>query len=158
MKSMDSLLTILLGACIGAGGACSSAVLMSTPVSKTAEGWALTLGQVKEGPNEYLAEGGVAVEAGEDQKLVWAVLTVLNKGAQDETFSYETCLLSGPGQARPPSVVDRHSGEVNSAADMAEAISQGQERTRQLVYTYAKDQRPTMVKCGPIVLPIKTAR
>jgi hypothetical protein len=159
MKSMTSFLTIsLLGTCVCAGAACSPAILMSTPVSKSGEGWALTLGQVKEGPNEYIAEGGVGVEPGDDQKLIWALLTVRNDGAQEETFSYDTCLLIGPGQSRPPSVVDRHSGEVNSASDMAEAISRGQDRTRQLIYTYPKDLRPTMIKCGVVVLPIKAAR
>lgn len=159
MKSMTSLFApVLLGTCVFAGAACAPAILMSTPVSKNGEGWTITLGQVKEGPNEYIAEGGVGVEAGDDQKLVWTLLTVRNDGAMDETFSYDTCLLTGPGQSRPPAVVDRHSGEVNSAADMAEAIARGEERTRQLVYTYPKEQRPTTLRCGAVVLPIKPAR
>jgi hypothetical protein len=159
MKSRTSLFTtMLLGTCVCAGAACSPAILMSTPVSKSGEGWALTLGEVKEGPNEYIAEGGVGVEPGDDQKLIWTLLTVRNDGAMEESFSYDTCLLIGPGQSRPPSVVSKREGEVNQALDMAEAISKGQDRTRQLVYTYAKDLRPTMMKCGTVGLPIKTPR
>jgi hypothetical protein len=159
MKSMTSFLKIgLLGTWVCAGVACAPAILMSTPVSKSGDGWAFTLGEVKEGPNEYIAEGGVGVEPGDDQKLIWTVLTVRNDGALEETFSYDTCLLSGPGQSRPPSVVNKREGEVNSALDMAEAISKGQERKRELIYTYPKDQRPTSMRCGSVVLPIKVAR
>lgn len=160
MKPMPSFRTIiLLGACLLAGAACAPTILMSTPVSKkSGDGWAFTLGEVKEGPNAYVAEGGVGVEPGDDQKLIWAVLTVRNDGALEDTFSYDTCLLSGAGQSRPPSVVSKREGEINSALDMAEAISKGQERTRDLVFTYPKEQRPTSLKCGSAVLPIKTAR
>jgi hypothetical protein len=159
MKSMTSLFALSsLGFCVFAGVACAPAILMSTPVSKSGDGWAITLGEVKEGPNEYVAEGGVGVEPGDDQKLIWTTLTVRNDGAMEESFAYDTCLLTSPGQSRPPSVVSKREGEVNSALDMAEAISKGQERTRQLVFTYPKDQRPTSMRCGSVVLPIKSAR
>ena len=153
MKSMRSVSTIILvGMWLGGFSACSS-VLMNTPVSKTADGWTITLAEVKDAPDEYVGEGGVLVAPGDYQKLIWAVVTVRSNLAQEETFSWETCLLAGKGEARQPSVVDRHA-EMNSAADRSESFDPGQERTRQLVYTFAKNQRPTAVRCGTIVLPI----
>lgn len=158
MRATPSISTILLfGTYLCATSACTS-VLMNTPVSKTANGWALTLSQVKEGPDEYVGEGGVLVESGEGQKLIWTLLTVRNQGTQEESFSYDACLLTGPGQSRPPSIVDKNAGDVNTAADRSEAFGPGQDRTRLLVYTYVKDKRPTAVKCEDIVLPIPPAR
>jgi hypothetical protein len=157
MKPMRSVSTIVLvGMWLGGISACSS-VLMNTPVSKSADGWALTLGQVKVGPDEYAGEGGVLVSAGDGQKLIWTLLTVRNESGQEQTFSYETCILAGKGGAYQPTVVDRHEGE-NSAADRAESFDPGQERTRLLVYTYPKDQRPTLMRCGAIALPIQRSR
>ena len=157
MRSMRSVSTIILvGMWLCGFSACSS-VLMKTPVSKTADGWTITLGEVKDGPDEYVGEGGVLVAPGEYQKLIWALVTVRSNLGQEETFSWETCVLAGKGEARQPSVVDRHA-EVNSAADRSESFEPGQERTRQLVYTFPKGQRPTAVRCGTIVLPIPRAR
>jgi hypothetical protein len=154
MRSVSTI--ILVGMWLGGFSACSS-VLMNTPVSKTADGWTITLAEVKDAPDEYVGEGGVLVAPGDYQKLIWAVVTVRSNLAQEETFSWETCLLVGKGEAREPSVVDRYAQE-NSAADRSESFDPGQERTRQLVYTFAKEKRPTAVKCGTIVLPIPRAR
>jgi hypothetical protein len=157
MRSMRSVSSIVLvGMWLGGFSACSS-VLMNTPVSKTADGWTATLGEVKDAPDEYIGEGGVLVAPGEDQKLIWALVTVKSNLGQEETFSWDTCVLAGKGESRPPSVVDRHA-EINSAADRSETFNPGQERTRQLVYTYPKDQRPTAVRCGTITLPIPAAK
>ena len=153
MQSMRSVSTIVLvGMWLSGFSACSS-VLMNTPVSKTADGWTITLGEVKDAPDEYVGEGGVLVTPGQYQKLILALVTVRSNLSQEETFSWETCVLAGKDEARQPSVVDRHA-EANSAADRSESFDPGQERTRQLVYTFAKDQRPTAVRCGTIVLPI----
>jgi hypothetical protein len=143
---------------LGGFSACSS-VLLTTPVTKRAEGWVLTLGQVKEGPDDYIAEGGVAVASGKGEKLIWALLTVRSELGQEETFSYDGCLLDGKDRSYQPLVIDqsRHA-ELNSAADRAEAFNPGQERTRQLIYAYPKDQRPTRMKCGTIVLPIPSQK
>ncbi len=152
---------VLLGMCLGGLSACSSALLMNTPVSKHADGWAITLGEVKSGPDEYIGQGGVNVTAGTDETLIWALVTVKNESSEEQTFSYDTCVLEWNGEARQPLVVDRHAdvnAEVNEAADRSEAIAPGQERTRQLIYTYPKDQRPTRVRCGNIVLPIPARR
>ena len=148
---------VLLGMWLGGLSACSPALLMNAPVSKRADGWALTLGQVKVGPDQYEGEGGVGVNSEVDEKLVWAILTVKNEGAEEQTFSYDTCALEGKGFARQPQVVDRHA-EVNAAADRSEAIAPGQERTRQLIYSFPKDQRPIRLKCDKIALPIPAAR
>jgi hypothetical protein len=154
MRSIHSVSTIILvGTLLGGFSACSS-VLMNTPVSKSADGWSVTLGEVKDAPDEYVGEGGVLVAPGDDQKLIWALVTVKSGLGQEESFSWDSCLLAGNGEARPPSVVDRHAGEVNTAADRSETFEPGQERTRQLVYTYPKEQRPTSVRCGNIALPI----
>jgi hypothetical protein len=159
MKSTPSVrLTILFGMYVCAATACAPTILMSKPVSKTADGGALTLGEVKAGPNEYIGEGAVQVDAGDDHKLIWTLLTVKNAGPQDQTFSYDTCVLTGSGEAIPPSVVDRNAGEINAAADRAEEFNPGQERTRKLVYNYPEKQRPTAMKCDAIVLPIKAAK
>jgi hypothetical protein len=157
MRSMRPVSTmVLVGMWLGGLPACSS-VLMNTPVSKNGEGWSLTLGQVKEGPDEYVAEGGVAVSSGSGERLIWALLTVKNDSAQEPAFSYDTCVLQGKGEARQPLVVDRHA-DIPSAADRSEDFAQGQERTRQLIYSYPKDQRPTRMKCGTIVLPVQGPR
>jgi hypothetical protein len=154
MRSVSTI--ILLGMWLGGFSACSS-VLMNTPVSKTADGWTITLSEVKDGPDEYVGEGGVLVAPGDQQKLIWALVTVRSNLGEEETFSWETCVLLGKGEARQPSVVDRYA-QANSAADRSESFDPGQERTRQLVYTFAKDQRPSAVKCGKIVLPIPIPR
>lgn len=154
MMSMRTVSKGLL-ACVLLGGfsACST-VLMSTPVSKNADGWAVTLSQVKEGPNEYVGEV-VTLAPTTGEKLIWTLVTLRNELGQEQTFSYEGCILGGKGQARQPDVVARHGG-TNAAVDRAEAFEPGQERTRQLIYEYPKDQRPTYMKCGTIVLPIKS--
>jgi hypothetical protein len=154
MRSMRLVSTIILvGTWLGGFSACST-VMMNTPVSKAADGWAITLAEVKDFPDEYVGEGGVLVAPGDDQKLIWALVTVKSNLTQDETFAWDTCVLTGKGEARPPSVVDRHAPEVNAAADRSEDFSPGQDRTRQLVYTYPKEQRPTSLRCGNVVLPI----
>jgi hypothetical protein len=159
MKSMPFVrTTIMFGMYVCAATGCAPTILMSTPVSKTADGWALTLGEVKAGPDEYIGEGAVQVDAGEDQKLIWTLLTVKNAGSQVQTFAYDQCFLTGPGQSIPPSVIDKNAGEINTASDRAEEFAPGQEHTRKIVYTYPKEQRPTAMKCDAIVLPIKAAR
>jgi hypothetical protein len=154
MKSMRSVSTIILvGMWLGGVSACAP-LMMKTPVSKTADGWALTLSEVTVGPDEYIGEGGVLVEAGDNQKLVWTLLTVKNQGSEEQTFSYEACILNGPGQASRPSVIDRNE-EIHTAVDRAEAFNPGQERTRKVIYNFPKDVRPTSMKYENIVLPIK---
>ena len=158
MRSMRPVSTmVLLGMWLGGFSACSSALLMNTPVSKSAEGWAITLAQVKAGPDEYIGEGGVNVTAGTDETLIWTLVTVKNESSEEQTFSYDTCVLDWKGEARQPLVVDRHA-EINMAVDRSEAIAPGQERTRQLIYTYPEKQRPTRMKCGKIVLPVQAPR
>jgi hypothetical protein len=140
--------------------ACSS-VLTNKPVSKTAEGWTVTLGQVKEGPDEYIGEGGIRLAADEDEKLVWADLTVKNDSAQEQAFTYDTCILDGKDQARHPMTVGRPADvdpEMGATVDRSEAYNPGQARTRQLIYRFAKDQRPTRLRCGALTLPIPAAR
>jgi hypothetical protein len=152
---------VLLGMWLGGFPACSSALLMTTPVSKTADGWGITLGQVKEGPDEYVGEGGVRVACEADEKLIWTLVTVKNESGAEQTFSYDTCVLEGKGEARKPSVIGRAAeagAEVNAAADRSEAIAPGQARARQLVYSFPKEQRPTRMKCDNIVLPIQGPR
>ncbi len=153
MRSMRSLNTIILvGIWLGGVSACTT-VLMNTPVSKRADGWVLTLSQVKQGPNDYEGEGGVLLSAGDNQRLIWTDLTVRNEGGQEQTFSYETCLLVGKDQARQLMVVSRRE-ETNVGVDREEAFEPGQEHMRQLVYSYPKDQRPTALRCGAILLAI----
>jgi len=151
------MMMVLLGLSLGGFSACSSALLMSTPVSKTADGWGVTLSQVREGPSDYVGEGGVLVTADIGEKLIWTLVTVRNESSEEQTFSYEACVLEGKGMARRPRVVDRHE-EINAAADRAEAIPPGQERTRQLIYAFPEDQRPVRMKCENIVLPVRGPR
>jgi hypothetical protein len=156
MTSMRPVCTIvLLGLSLGGLSACSS-VLMNTPVTKRADGWVVTLNQVKDGPNEFVGEG-VTVTAGKGQKLIWAVLTVKSELAQEETFSYDACVLDARELVSQPLMVDRHE-EAPSAVDRAEAYSPGQERTRLLIFGYPKDERPYRVRCNTIALPIPAAR
>jgi hypothetical protein len=153
--------TVLLGICLGGLSACSSALLMTAPVSKSGDGWGITLGQIKEGPDEYVGEGGVMVNAETDGKLMWTVVTVKNESAEEQTFSYDTCVLDGKDLVRQALVVDRYAqanAEVNAAADRSEAIEPGQSRTRQLIYSFPKEQRPTRMRCGSIALPVKARR
>ena len=157
MRSMRSVSTmVLLGMWFGGFSACTS-VLMNTPVSKTADGWTITLGEVRDAPDEYVGEGGVLVAPGDYQKLIWALVTVRSNLGQEETFSWETCVLVGKGEARQPMIVDRHADE-NSIADRSEPFDPGQERTRRLIYTFPKNQRPTRMRCGKIVLPVPGPR
>ena len=95
--------------------------------------------------------------AGTDETLIWTLVTVKNESSEEQTFSYDTCVLDWKGEARQPLVVDRHA-EINMAVDRSEAIAPGQERTRQLIYTYPEKQRPTRMKCGKIVLPVQAPR
>jgi hypothetical protein len=158
MRSIRPVSTIVLvGMWLSGFSACSSALLMNTPVSKSVDGWGITLGQVKEGPDEYIGEGGIRVTSDAGEKLIWTLVTVKNESGQEETFSYDTCVLEGKGVSRQPQVVDRHA-EVNAAVDRSEAIAPGQERTRQLIYAYPNDQRPTRMKCDKIVLPVQGPR
>ena len=162
MRSMRPVSTmILLGMSLGGFSACSSALLMTTPVSKQADGWGITLGQVKEGPDEYIGEGGVRVTSDAGEKLIWTLVTVKNESGEEQTFSYDTCSLEGKGVACKPLVVGRPAeaeAEVNTAADRSEAIAPGQDRARQLIYSFPKDLRPTRMKCDKIVLPIQGPR
>ena len=149
---------ILTLVCLGGVSACS-AVLMNKPLSKSSDGWGITLSEAKEGPDEYVGEGGILIAPGEGQELIWALVTVRNEGAQEQTFSYDTCVLSGPGQAFRPLVVDRHAQtEFNQPSDKAEAIEPGQERTRKLIFPYPKGRRPTAMKCGTIALALPVSR
>ncbi len=153
MKSMRRFSTIfLMGACLGGFSACSSA-LMNTPVSKRADGWVVTLSQAKEGPDQYIGET-VDLRPEKGEKFIWALVNVRSEHTDEQTFSYDTCTLGDKGQGMDPLVVARYP-EVNSAADSSEAFVPGQERTRQLIYRYAKEQLPTRLKCGSIVLPIQ---
>jgi hypothetical protein len=156
MRSMRSVSTIfLVGVWLGGFSACSS-VLLNTPVSKHADGWIVTLSQAKEGPDEYAAEG-VAFTPEKGEMFIWTRLTVRSDLAEEQMFSYETCTLDEKGRVRQPVIVDRNE-EVTSSADRSESFNPGQERTRLLIYRYPKDQRPTRMKCGTIVLPIPGRR
>ncbi len=158
MKSMRPFGTIVLvGMWLGGFSACTS-VLVNTPVSKTGDGWALTLNQLKDGPNEYISlQEAVSVNPGTGENLLWADLTVRNDNAQEPTFEYDKCMLEGKDVARPPLVIDRKA-DMPSAADRAESFDPGQQRTRLLVYSWPKDVRPARVRCGKISLPIPAAR
>jgi hypothetical protein len=162
MRSMRPVRTmVLLGMWLGGFSACSSALLMNTPVSKSADGWGITLSHVKEGPDEYVGEGGVRVTSDADEKLIWTVVTVKNESAEEQTFSYDTCALEGKGVTRQPLVIGRPTepeAEVIAAADRSEALAPGQDHARQLIYTFPKDLRPTRMKCDKIVLPVKGPR
>jgi hypothetical protein len=156
MRSMRPVGTmVLVGMWLGGFSACST-VLMNTPVSKSADGWVVTLGQVTKGPDEYVGER-VVMNPGTGDALFWTVVTVRNESTQEETFSYEACVLEAKGEARQPLIVDRHTDE-NSIADRSEAYDPGQERTRRLIYTFPKNQRPTRMRCGKIVLPVQGPR
>jgi hypothetical protein len=156
MRSMRPVGTmVLVGMWLGGFSACST-VLMNTPVSKSADGWAVTLGQVTKGPDEYVGER-VVMNPGTGDALIWTVVTVRNESTQEETFSYEACVLEAKGEARQPLIVDRHTDE-NSIADRSEPYDPGQERTRRLIYTFPKNQRPTRMRCGKIVLPVQGPR
>ena len=156
MKPMRPLTTIVLaGVWLGGLSACSSA-LLNAPVSKRADGWVVTLSQLKDGPNEYVGEVAT-MRPGKDERYIWAVLTVRNEAAEEQTFSYDACTLGDKSQATQPVVVDRNE-ELPSTADREEAFGNGQERTRKLVYRYPEDQRPTRMACGTIVLPIRAPR
>jgi len=156
MSSMRPVSVVfLLGVCLGGLSACTS-VLLNTPVTKRADGWVLTLGEVKQGPNEYVGEA-VTMTPGSGENLVWAVLTVKNEGATEQPFSYEACTLGEKDRGTAPVVVARHP-EVALAVDRSEDFTPGQERVRQLIYKYPEEQRPTRVRCGNIVLPIPAAR
>jgi hypothetical protein len=162
MRSTRPISTaILVGTLFGGLSACAPALIMNAPVSKHADGWAITLGQIKAGPDEYIGEGGVNVTSGTDETLLWTLVTVKNEGSEEQTFAYDTCVLDWNGEARQPLVVGRPAepgAEVNVAADRSEAIAPGQERVRQLIYTYPKTQPPTRMRCGKVVLPIKAKR
>ncbi len=156
MRSMRPVSTmVLVGMWLGGFSACST-VLTNTPVSKSADGWGVTLGQVTQGPDEYVGER-VVLNPGKGETLIWTVVTVRNESAQEETFSYDACVLDGKGEAREPLTVDRNA-DVSSTADRSEAFDPGQERTRRLIYTFPKDQRPTRMRCGKILLPIPGRR
>jgi len=74
MRSMRSVSTmVLLGMWLGGFSACTS-VLMNTPVSKSADGWVVTLGQVTKGPDEYVGER-VVMNPGTGDALIWTVVT-----------------------------------------------------------------------------------
>jgi hypothetical protein len=156
MRSMHPVSTLLLvGMWLGGLSACSP-VMMNVQVSKSAEGWGVTLGEVREGPDEYVGpEVGLFAQDGE--KFIWTVVTVKNELGQEETFSYDTCTLDGKGVSRQPMAVDRNL-DVNATADRAEAIQPGQESVRRLIYSFPKEQWPTRMKCGTIVLPIPAPR
>ena len=156
MKSMRPVSTmVLVGMWLGGFLACSK-VLMNTPVSKSADGWAVTLGQVKEGPDEYVGER-VDMAPGKGEEFIWTLVTVRNESSQEETFSYDACVLEGKGETRQPLIVDRNA-DVNLTADRSESIAPGQEYTRRLIYTFPKDRRPTRLRCGKIALPVKGPR
>jgi hypothetical protein len=147
---------VLLGTCLCGLSACTS-VLLNTPVSKTGDGWSITLSEVKEGPDEYVGEVSTIIPE-EGEKFIWTLVTVKNDGAQEQTFAYETCMLQGPGVSRPPAILDRHAELQHSAADPEEAYEPGVQRVRELIYKFPKAQRPTRMKCGTIVLPIPTKK
>lgn len=156
MTSMRPVhIVVLLGLSLSGLAACTS-VLTNTPVTKRADGWVVTLGQVKEGPNEFVGEG-VAVSAGKGEKLVWTILTVKSELGQEETFSYDACVLDAKERACQPVMVDRNEA-APAAVDRAEAFKPGQERTRLLIFTYPKNERPFRMRCNTIVLPIPAAR
>jgi hypothetical protein len=156
MRSMRPVGTIVLfGMWLGGLSGCTS-VLQNTPVSKTAEGWKVTLGEVKEGPDEYVGDVST-VAAGTGERLIWTFLTVKNEAAQEETFNYDSCVLDGKTQTYQPVVVDRNV-EVFTAADRAESFEPGVERTRRVLYSFPKDERPKRMRCGAITLPIAAPR
>ena len=99
MRSMRPVSTmVLVGMWLGGFSACST-VLMNTPVSKSADGWVVTLGQVTKGPDEYVGER-VVMNPGTGDALIWTVVTVRNESTQEDTFSYDTCVLETKGEAR----------------------------------------------------------
>lgn len=156
MSSLRPVRTIFMaGLVLGGFSACSS-VFLNAPVSKNAEGWVVTLSQVKQGPDEYVGDY-VQFTPDKGERFVWTILTVKNELGQEQTFSYEACRLEGKGASAQPMVVDRNA-ELNSAADNSEAYEPGQERTRKLIFRFPGDQRPTRMKCGAIVLPIPASR
>lgn len=156
MNSMRPVNTILLfGAWLGGIPACSSAI-MNTPVSKTGEGWAVTISEIKEGPDEW-ASDGVNFRPDRGDRFFWAQITVKSELAEEETFSYDNCLLDGKNAARKPLIVDRKA-EMLSAGDRAELVPPGQERSRILIYSFPKDDLPTRMRCGKLQLPLKWKR
>jgi hypothetical protein len=162
MRSMRPVRSLFLfGMLLGGFSACAPALLMNTPVSKRADGWAITLSQVKSGPDEYIGEGGVRVTSEADETLIWTLVTIKNESAEEQTFAYDTCALDGKTVSRKPVVIGRPAepeAEVNAAADRSEAIPAGQDRARQLIYAFPKDERPARMRCDKITLPVPGPR
>jgi hypothetical protein len=147
---------VLLGLWLGGFSACTS-VLVGTPISKKSETWDITLGHVKQGPDEYVGDITTVV-AGPDEDLIWTILTVKNVGNSPQMFSYESCMLEAGELSRRPLVVDRNEPEIKTAADRVEGFNPGQQRTRELVYSFPEKLRPAHMKCDTIVFPIPAAR
>ncbi len=148
---------VLLGLLLGGWSACSSAILLGSPVSKTADGWAITVDQIKQGPNEYVGEVSTIIPE-EGEKFIWVMMHVKNDAPQEQTFVYESCRMEAKGVSRPPAIVDRHAEITRQAADPEEAYEAGHQRTRELIFKFPEEQRPTRLKCGAIVVPIPAAR
>jgi len=51
-------------------------------------------------------------------------VTVRNDSTQEETFSYDVCVLEAKGEARQPLIVDRHADE-NSTTTAPNPLIQG---------------------------------
>jgi hypothetical protein len=157
MKSLRPIGTIVLvGMYLGGLSACTS-VLVNKPVSKSSDGWSLTLNQLKDGPNEYVSlQEGVSVNPGTGENLLWVDLTIRNDNAMEPLFEYDKCMLEGKDVARQPLVIDRKA-DMLSAADRAETYDPGQQRDRLLIYSFPKDLRPLLLKCEKVSLPIPAA-
>lgn len=135
--------------------ACST-VLMNTPMYQRTDGWTITLSQVRDGPDTYPTPQ-IHYDPGKGEKFIWTLVTVRNDLSSVRTFSYDACDLDGDGQTFLPVLVDRHTF-LNALTDKTESFDPGQERTRQLIYSYPKNSRPTRVQCGPIAFPVPQAR
>ena len=141
---------VVLGAIAGLSG-CST-VLLNRPSARQADGWTITLGEVRDGPNVY-PTGGTNYGPGDAEKFIWTVVTIRNDVAAVRSFSYDACALDGKGQSYVPVLVDRHT-IINSLTEKSESFDPGQVRTRRLIFSYPEALLPAEMRCGPMAWPI----
>jgi hypothetical protein len=136
-------------------GGCGT-VLASGPITQRADGWAITLLELRDGPNGY-ARGNITYTPARHQRFLWVTATFRNDAPAVRDFSYDACALDAGDEIFLPVIVDR-ALFANAPTDGVESYQPGEERKRKLAFSYPDERMPTHLRCGASVIAFPRLR
>jgi len=134
-------------------GACGRTVF-DQPISRTGDGWTVTLRKVTDGPNG-VDQGNVVIKPKKGDRFIWVHLTLRNEQQQVRKFNFDRCDLDAGQNALLPGIVT-HDMSLGYPSDFPREpqMDPGEAINRRLIYPYPVGQSPTRLRCAPMDFPL----